>query len=68
MSKLVVFKIGEGGFEAGFPVSLTVGEEGSILCVEVNGRSPPGSIMALRASQKSQGSKSQGQKSKVVFD
>lgn len=41
MRKLVVLKIGEGDFEAGFPVTLAVGEEGKLLCVEVNERSPP---------------------------
>ncbi|MFB2978073.1 substrate-binding domain-containing protein [Microseira sp. BLCC-F43] len=41
MQKLVVFKIGEGSFEQGFPVTLQIGEEGKPPVVEVRGRVPP---------------------------
>ncbi|MEH1837941.1 MAG: ABC transporter substrate-binding protein [Nostoc sp.] len=41
MGKLVVFKIGEGNFEQGFPVMLQIGEEGQQSVTEIAGRLPP---------------------------
>lgn len=41
MGKLVVFKIGEGNFELGFPVMLQIGEEGQQSVTEIAGRLPP---------------------------
>ena len=41
MAKLVVFKIGDGNFEQGFPVTLQIGEEGDRPSVEITGKLPP---------------------------
>lgn len=41
MGKLVVFKLGEGSFEQGFPVTLQIGEEGKLPNAEITGRLPP---------------------------
>lgn len=41
MGKLVVFKIGEGSFDLGFPVMLQIGEEGQQSITEIAGRFPP---------------------------
>jgi len=41
MSKLVFLKIGEGSFQAGFPVTLRMGEEGYQSTIEVTGYLPP---------------------------
>ena len=40
MSKLVIFKFGEGSFAQGFPVTLQIGEEGQPSAIEVRGRFP----------------------------
>ena len=40
MGKLVVFDIGEGNFERGFPVTLRIGEDGKSHAVEFRGRFP----------------------------
>ncbi len=41
MGKLVVLKLGEGGVDQEFPVTLQIGEEGDRPFVEVNGKLPP---------------------------
>ena len=41
MSKLVVFNIGEGNFEQGFPVTLLVGEEGKLPYKDHQDKLPP---------------------------
>ncbi|MEB3295870.1 MAG: CHAT domain-containing protein [Synechococcales bacterium] len=41
MSKLVIFKIGEGSFDQGFAVTLQIGEEGAPPAIQVGGRLPP---------------------------
>lgn len=41
MGKLVVFKLGEGSFEQGFPVTLQIGDEGKLPNAEITGRLPP---------------------------
>src|SRR5919199_4725369 len=41
MSKLVVFNIGEGNFEQGFPVTLLLGEEGKLPYKDYQDRLPP---------------------------
>ena len=43
MGKLVIFKIGEGNFEQGFPVILQIGKDGQSPTMEVAGRLPPDS-------------------------
>ena len=43
MGKLVIFKIGEGNFEQGFPVILQIGKDGQSPTMEVEGRLPPDS-------------------------
>ncbi|MBD1862458.1 ABC transporter substrate-binding protein [Trichocoleus desertorum] len=40
MSKLVVFKFGEGSFAQGFPVTLQIGDDGQASAIEVRGRFP----------------------------
>ena len=40
MSKLVVFNIGEGNFEQGFPVTLQISEEGQLPYIDHQGRLP----------------------------
>jgi len=40
MSKLVVFNIGEGNFEQGFPVTLQISEEGKLPYIDHQGRLP----------------------------
>lgn len=41
VGKLVVFKIGEGNFETGFPVTLQIGNDGQPPAIEITGRLPP---------------------------
>lgn len=41
VGKLVVFELGEGDFERGFPVTLQIGEEGKNPSVEIRGKLPP---------------------------
>ncbi|MUG92303.1 CHASE2 domain-containing protein [Scytonema sp. UIC 10036] len=41
MRKLVVFELGEGDFESGFPIRLQIGEEGKNPSVEIRGKLPP---------------------------
>ncbi len=41
MAKLVVFKLGDGSFEQGFPVTLQIGEDGDRPETEVPGKLPP---------------------------
>lgn len=41
MGKLVVFKLGDGSFEQGFPVTLQIGEDGDRPLIEITGKLPP---------------------------
>lgn len=41
MGKLVVFKVSEGDWEVGFPVTLQIGAEGNRPSVELSGKLPP---------------------------
>ncbi|KYC40823.1 hypothetical protein WA1_24690 [Scytonema hofmannii PCC 7110] len=41
MRKLVVFEIGEGDFERGFPLTLQIGEEGKNSSMAIPGKLPP---------------------------
>jgi CHAT domain/AAA ATPase domain len=41
MTKLVIFRLGEGSFQQGFPVTLQIGEEGSRPATEIAGKLPP---------------------------
>ncbi len=41
MGKLVVFKLGDGNFEQGFPVTLQIGEDGDRPSIELTGKLPP---------------------------
>ena len=41
MGKLVVFKLGDGNFEQGFPVTLQIGEDGDRPEAEITGKLPP---------------------------
>ncbi len=41
MDKLVVLKLGKGGFDQGFPVTLQIGEEGAPPAIEITGELPP---------------------------
>lgn len=41
MAKLVVFKLGEGSFEQGFPVTMQIGEDGDRPSTETVGKLPP---------------------------
>lgn len=41
MGKLVIFEIGEGSFETGFPVKIRIGEDGKPHFAEISGRFPP---------------------------
>lgn len=41
MGKLVVLKLGAGSFEAGFPVTLQIGDENARPIVEITGELPP---------------------------
>ncbi|HEY9845690.1 MAG TPA: CHAT domain-containing protein, partial [Candidatus Caenarcaniphilales bacterium] len=41
MGKLVVFRVGKGTFEQGFPVTLQIGEDGDRPTVEITGQLPP---------------------------
>lgn len=41
MGKLVVLKLGDGSFEAGFPVTLQMGEDGRSAALEIKGQLPP---------------------------
>lgn len=41
MAKLVVFKLGDGSFEQGFPVTLQIGEDGDRPSIEETGKLPP---------------------------
>jgi CHASE2 domain-containing sensor protein len=43
VGKLVIFELGEGNFEHGFPVKLQIGEEGKNPSVEIRGKLPPDS-------------------------
>ncbi|MGF1986384.1 MAG: hypothetical protein RMY62_000645 [Nostoc sp. ZfuVER08] len=47
MTKLVVLKFGKGTFEAGFPVTLQIGEENSRAETEVIGELPPDKELVL---------------------
>ncbi|MBE9199445.1 MULTISPECIES: CHASE2 domain-containing protein [unclassified Nodularia (in: cyanobacteria)] len=47
MSKLVVLKLGTGSFEAGFPVTLQIGDENVRPVVEITGELPPDSDIPL---------------------
>ncbi|MEA5552922.1 ABC transporter substrate-binding protein [Anabaena cylindrica UHCC 0172] len=40
MGKLVIFEIGEGSFEKGFPVKIRIGEDGKPHFAEISGRFP----------------------------
>ncbi|WP_353931334.1 ABC transporter substrate-binding protein [Okeanomitos corallinicola TIOX110] len=40
MGKRVIFEIGEGNFEQGFPVKIRIGEEGKLHFAEINGNLP----------------------------
>ncbi|MBD2693399.1 ABC transporter substrate-binding protein [Anabaena catenula] len=40
MGKLVIFEIGEGSFETGFPVKIRIGEDGKPHFAEISGRFP----------------------------
>lgn len=46
MGKLVVLRIGEGSFEAGFPVTVQIGEEDDRPSVEIQGKLPPNPTIA----------------------
>ncbi|MBR8835091.1 MAG: CHASE2 domain-containing protein [Stigonema ocellatum SAG 48.90 = DSM 106950] len=41
MGKLVIFKLGEGSFEQGFPVTLQIGDENARPSTEITGELPP---------------------------
>jgi branched-chain amino acid transport system substrate-binding protein len=41
MGKLVIFEIGEGSFETGFPVKIRIGENNQPHFAEISGRFPP---------------------------
>ena len=41
MGKLVVFKLGDGNFEQGFPITLQIGEDGDRPSTEITGKLPP---------------------------
>ncbi|MBF2064500.1 MAG: sensor protein Chase2, partial [Calothrix sp. C42_A2020_038] len=41
MGKLVILKLGDGGFDVGFTVTLQIGTEGELPNVEIMGRLPP---------------------------
>ena len=41
MGKLIIFEIGEGSFETGFPVKIRIGEDGKPHFAEISGRFPP---------------------------
>lgn len=41
MVKLVIFKLGDGNFEQGFPVTLQIGEDGDRPSTEITGKLPP---------------------------
>ena len=41
MGKLIIFEIGEGSFEKGFPVKIRIGEDGKPHFAEISGRFPP---------------------------
>jgi branched-chain amino acid transport system substrate-binding protein len=41
VGKLVIFEIGEGSFETGFPVKIRIGEDGKPHFAEISGRFPP---------------------------
>lgn len=45
MGKLVIFEIGEGSFERGFPVKARIGEEGQLHSAEISGRLPPAPVI-----------------------
>ncbi len=45
MGKLVIFEIGEGSFEGGFPVKVRIGEEGKPHSAEIAGRLPPATVI-----------------------
>ncbi len=47
LGKLVVLKLGTGSFEAGFPVTLQIGDENVRPVVEITGELPPDSEIAL---------------------
>jgi hypothetical protein len=40
VGKLVVFKLGDGNFEQGFPVTLQIGEDGDRPSTEITGKLP----------------------------
>jgi branched-chain amino acid transport system substrate-binding protein len=41
VGKLIIFEIGEGSFETGFPVKIRIGEDGKPHFAEISGRFPP---------------------------
>jgi branched-chain amino acid transport system substrate-binding protein len=41
VGKLIIFEIGEGSFEKGFPVKIRIGEDGKPHFAEISGRFPP---------------------------
>ncbi|BAY36397.1 hypothetical protein NIES2111_07230 [Nostoc sp. NIES-2111] len=51
MGKLVIFEIGEGSFEQGFPVKIRIGEERKPHSTEIIGRLPPASTISQDYSQ-----------------
>lgn len=46
MSKLVIFEIGEGNFDRGYPVKIRISEVGKASDTEISGRLPPASNVA----------------------
>ncbi|MDZ8185748.1 MAG: CHASE2 domain-containing protein [Nostoc sp. ChiSLP02] len=47
MNKLVILKLGAGSFEAGFPITLQIGDENARANVEITGELPPNSDIPL---------------------
>ena len=51
MGKLVVFKLGDGSFEQGFPVTLQIGDDGLRPSIEITGKLPPAPEIRLYSSR-----------------